>query len=130
MYFEIVGNPKGKQRPRHNKYTVYTPGESKDYEKLVATLYKLNRGEMLEGNLKLVIEAYYKIPKSSSKKDKLMMEQQIKRPALKPDIDNVVKIIMDGLNGVAYKDDCQVVCVVANKYYSHEPKVAVSIYNI
>lgn len=41
-------------------------------------------------------------------------------PCKKPDIDNVIKIILDALNGIAYKDDCQVVEVIAVKKYTEE----------
>lgn len=33
----------------------------------------------------------------------------------KPDIDNVIKCVMDGLNGIAFADDRQVTLVVAEK---------------
>lgn len=131
MYFVILGKPQGKQRPRHTKRGItYTPDVTRNYEKEVAMLYKQNKGELLEGHLKLVIEAYYPIPASAKKSDKVLMSNNIVRPTKKPDIDNVIKIIMDGLNGVAYNDDTQIVCVVANKYYSYEPRVEVSIYAI
>lgn len=48
-------------------------------------------------------------------------------PQKKPDIDNVVKIIMDALNGAAYKDDKQVVSVFASKFYDDDPKVIVEV---
>lgn len=132
MLIVIKGKPVGKQRPRFTKRgTVYTPKETSDYEKQVAALYKAAKGEMLEGNLKLIIEAYYPIPTSAKKTDKDLMKNNIIRPyKSKPDIDNVVKIILDGLNGVAFKDDVAVVSIVANKYYSTEPRVEVSIYKL
>ena len=52
------------------------------------------------------------------------------RPAKKPDIDNVIKSILDALNGVAYHDDTQVVAVFAEKYYSDTPRVEVEIGNM
>lgn len=39
-------------------------------------------------------------------------------PLKKPDIDNIVKVVADALNGVAYHDDTQIVMVVAKKVYS------------
>ncbi|EGT3840206.1 RusA family crossover junction endodeoxyribonuclease, partial [Clostridioides difficile] len=52
------------------------------------------------------------------------------RPNKKPDIDNVVKIIADSLNEIAYKDDTQIVEVVASKYYSDKPRVEVILEDI
>lgn len=34
-------------------------------------------------------------------------------PAMTPDVDNLAKFVMDGLNGIAYRDDAQVVKLVA-----------------
>ena len=48
-------------------------------------------------------------------------------PAKKPDIDNVVKAVLDALNGVAYRDDTQVVELHVRKSYSEKPRVEVSI---
>ena len=48
-------------------------------------------------------------------------------PAKKPDLDNVAKIVCDALNGVAYKDDAQVVKLTVHKRYSERPEVAVEI---
>lgn len=51
-------------------------------------------------------------------------------PCKKPDIDNIIKIILDGLNGVMFDDDKQVVNVSATKVYTEqEPKVEIQIFN-
>ena len=39
-------------------------------------------------------------------------------PAKKPDSDNIAKVVLDALNGIAYHDDTQIVMVVAKKVYS------------
>ena len=49
------------------------------------------------------------------------------RPQTKPDIDNVVKVVCDALNKVAYNDDTQVVKIVAEKYYGETPGLVVEI---
>ena len=64
-----------------------------------------------------VITARYKIPKSWTKKDKELAERQL-IPPKKPDIDNVVKIVLDALNRVAYEDDTQVVTCLAHKEWA------------
>jgi Holliday junction resolvase RusA-like endonuclease len=46
-------------------------------------------------------------------------------PTRKPDIDNVLKVILDSLNGVAYIDDSKVVEVIGRKRYATVPKVVV-----
>ena len=49
------------------------------------------------------------------------------RPMKKPDNDNVVKIIQDALNLVAYHDDVQIVDCQLRKFYSDRPRVEVTI---
>jgi Holliday junction resolvase RusA-like endonuclease len=48
-------------------------------------------------------------------------------PSRKPDIDNVLKIVLDALNGVAYKDDSRVVSVSGRKIYSMTPKIVIEM---
>lgn len=52
------------------------------------------------------------------------------RPTKKPDMDNVVKVIADSLNQVAYKDDTQIVDCQCRKFYSESPRVEVRIKEI
>jgi Holliday junction resolvase RusA-like endonuclease len=48
-------------------------------------------------------------------------------PTTKPDADNVVKAVFDGLNGVAFRDDVQVVDLRVRKRYSATPAVRVQL---
>ena len=128
MRIIIPGEPKGKQRPRFNAKTraTYTPSETVQYEKMVKILTHA-AGKPIEGPVRVTIHAYYKIPESASKAEQNDMWYGVRRPEKKPDIDNVVKIIMDGMNGAAYKDDKQVVEIVAKKYYDYKPQVIVEV---
>ena len=83
-----------------------------------------------EGYVRLTIKAYYSVAKSDSKQKKEDKLSNILRPSKKPDLDNIVKLIADGLNGIAYKDDTQIVEIVAKKYYSDKPRVEVVIQDI
>lgn len=75
----------------------------------------------------MFITAYYGIPKSTSKKKyELMMNGDV-LPRKKPDLDNVAKIIMDALNGLAYEDDKDIVELQITKEYSDEPRVVIEI---
>ena len=132
--FEIPGEPKGKGRPRFSnagKYVkTYTPKETASYENLVRLEYqaqcrgfKFGDGDCLD----MRITAYYGIPKSVSKKKRAEMLSHRIRPTKKPDADNVVKIIADSLNAIAYKDDTQVVDCMVRKFFSENPRVVVTI---
>lgn len=122
--FTIPGEPTGKGRPRVTKFGTFTPEKTVSYENLIKVTYP---GKMLEGQLEIEVQAYYSIPKSTSKKRReLMMLGEI-RPTKKPDCDNVLKIIADALNKIAYNDDSQIVRAVVEKYYCENPRVEVEL---
>ena len=81
----------------------------------------------MEGAVRAEITAYYGIPKSASKRTRADMLSRYIRPAKKPDLDNVAKIVLDSLNGLAYKDDAAVVELVVDKFYSERPRVEVRL---
>lgn len=118
MWIFIPGKPKGKQRPRVVRGHAFTPQETKDYELMIANLCRAMHGRMIDGYVKVFIKAVYLVPKSYAKKRKEQIMRKEILPAIKPDIDNIIKIVLDGLNGVAYKDDAQVIEVTAKKTYT------------
>jgi len=133
--FTICGEPKGKGRPRFNTKTgqAITPKDTVNYETLVRMEYMSQCDNVMfpDGSmLDMRIKAYYSIPKSVSKKKQAQMLEGIIRPTKKPDMDNVVKIIADSLNKVAYRDDTQIVDCQCRKFYSDKPRVEVRILEI
>lgn len=132
--FEVPGDPVGKQRPRvvRNKFTrgvhTYTPQKTKTYEALVQMqAQRVYDKEPTSNNVSVAIDAYFKVPKSYSKKRTEMCLLQIERPSKKPDTDNIAKAILDAMNKVVYQDDKQVVSLHIEKYYSKDPKVVVNV---
>ena len=126
----IPGKPLGKQRPRVLRTGIaYTPKETVNYETFVKMLYlEQHAGKKpFEGPVSMLISAFYQIPKSASKIRREAMARHHILPTTRPDIDNITKIIMDALAGVAYQDDKQVTFCAINKLYSHEPKVVVDV---
>lgn len=132
--FVIQGKAQAKQRPRFNTHTgrTYTPNETIAYENWVKTCYleKYKDKELMEKPLRVTIKAYFEIPKSTSKKRKQQMMDNEILPMVKPDTDNIAKGVLDSLNGIAYKDDKQVVELIVNKYYNNTPYVSVMIEEI
>lgn len=132
--FTVPGNPFGKQRPKFARrgqfVQTYTPKETVQREKVVAAIYEdVAKGKKFEEKVPLEIQitAYYPIPQSTSKKKrKEMLEHRI-RPVVKPDLDNVAKLIYDALNGVAWHDDNAIVSTQIGKFYSENPRVEVFI---
>lgn len=135
--FTIAGEPIGKGRPifssRGGFARAVTPKATVSYE----TLVRLEYQAQCDGNtfgcddeLCIRIIAYKSIPKSISKKKRLLMLGGFIRPAKKPDWDNIGKIICDALNKVAFCDDAQIVDGRVIKRYSDQPRVEVEIWKI
>lgn len=118
----VEGKIKGKARPRFNTRTgrAFTPGDTITYENWIKCCYQEQDGKFIDGPVKARIEVYYKIPKSYTKKRVQAIRDGLEMPLKKPDIDNCIKIIFDSLNGIAYKDDNQIVEVVAIKKWTEE----------
>ena len=128
IYLSVPGQPVGKGRPRFGNGRAYTPKKTKDYEDMVARLCRekmeMHDLETLEVPMVLHLIARFEIPKSWPKKKKELAQRNLIHPK-KPDIDNVIKIIMDGMNGHIYEDDSQVYIVKGTKQYSDVPGVTV-----
>lgn len=118
----VEGKIKGKQRPRFNTKTgrAFTPKDTVSYENLIRRCYKEQSGAYLEGAIKADIYAYYKIPKSYTKKRIQAIREGKEYPCKKPDVDNIAKIILDALNNVAYDDDVQIIKVTLTKKWTEE----------
>ena len=130
--FTVLGEPTGKGRPKFNSYTrsAYTPKKTVNYETWVKMEYcrQCNNQKFPDdAMIEMEITAYYQIAKSDSKKRKQMKLDNMIRPTKKPDMDNIVKIIADPLNGIAYHDDSQIVNCSIKKFFSDQPRVEVKI---
>lgn len=137
LKFTIPGEPQGKGRPRFSKrggfVQTYTPTKTKSYEELVAAEYIKQCGNITADRnncIHMEILACFGIPKSTSKANRLRMLMHLIFPLKKPDLDNIIKIIADALNGIAYKDDKQITRILAEKNYSDTPYVKVKITSI
>jgi len=108
----IPGRPVPKQRPRFGRGGhVYTPSKTKQYEELVGWYAKQCIPEPISENIALHIRVYVK-------------------NNVFPDIDNIAKSIMDGLNGIAYNDDKQVACLTIQRLQGEEERAEIEIEKI
>ena len=127
--FTVPGEPKAKARPRVTKGGItYTPKDTVIYENLVKMCYRQQVGKFAGADnapITLHIDAYFTIPKSTSQKKRREMLAGVIRPTKKPDGDNIYKIVADSLNGIAYKDDSQIVDCIVRKWYADVPRVEV-----
>lgn len=133
MKFVVPGEPTGKGRPRvvhtGNRSMAFTPEKTVLYENLVKLEYQRQScGEVFGGQIvRMDIMAYYAVSKSDSKRTRAAKLAGAIRPVKKPDIDNVLKIVADALNGIAYDDDSQIVAASIEKHYDVSPRVEISI---
>lgn len=134
--FTIPGKPRGKARartfynPKTKGMSSMTPEKTVLYENLIATCYLQEAGDERfsdDAYLKVRIQAFYEIPKSSTKTKKAAMAAGEILPDKKPDIDNIAKAVLDALNEVAYRDDTQVVELQMRKKYSDRPRLEICI---
>lgn len=131
--FTIPGEPVAKGRARafvrNGHVAHYTPDKTARYENLVklAAQQAMAGREPHEGPLRLIVRAYLGVGMSWSKRRRAAALEGLERPTKRPDLDNIVKAIKDGANGVAWRDDSQVVRLVAEKAWSDLPRVEVLI---
>lgn len=125
--FDIPGKAEGKGRPRfmRNGHT-YTPDKTRNYEELVRLKYReACKDEPTAEAVHVSILVWMVPAKSLSMKKK---RELVQRPPMnKPDVDNIGKIILDALNGVAWIDDKQVVKLEVMKFWGYEERVTVFI---
>lgn len=128
--FVVEGQPQGKARPRFTKIgKTYTPAKTKNYEARIKTAARkaINDVDFQAATNKpvsVVIEAVFPIPKSHSKTKRALCVSGKVLPTVKPDVDNITKIVCDALNGIAYQDDKQVIHCVTMKRYTKENEAA------
>jgi len=123
----------GKERPRFHpqfKYA-YTPKKTKDFEAAIAahfSVYMRKHGYITEeGPVCVDMTVYNRVPASWSKKKKQQALSGKLRPVRTPDGDNILKAVLDGLNGVAYVDDKQVVQFHFNRLYNDKDLINIKI---
>ncbi len=113
MKFTVYGKPQGKARPRFTRQGhAYTPKQTADYEKQIRQAYITAGGEMISDTAPILIciTACFKKAKSN----------KMTEPTLKPDSDNIAKIVCDALNGIAYKDDKQIISLTVDKVWADD----------
>ena len=76
---------------------------------------------------KYYVDAYIPIPKSTPRRTQAKMITGEIRPIVKPDWDNLGKLVSDALNAVAYDDDKCIIEARVRKYYSETPRTEITI---
>jgi Holliday junction resolvase RusA-like endonuclease len=132
--FTVPGQPQGKGRPRVGKIgthaRLFTPAKTVQYEGLVAHAAQVAMAgrPLLQSAVGCNVFIDCQVPASwSQKKQRMALAGEV-LPESKPDADNVVKAIFDGLNGVLWRDDVLVVDLRVRKRYAATPCVRVEVW--
>jgi Holliday junction resolvase RusA-like endonuclease len=83
----------------------------------------------LEGPVEVTMNVCFPVPESWSKKKKERAIHGIIFPTVKPDNDNLLKVI-DALNEIVFRDDKQVVISHVYKTYSERPRMTIEVSQI
>lgn len=96
LRLEIPLPPLGKERAREN---FHTPKRTVVAERIIWEAWMAAHPAPFRGAVGCEIWAYHLQAKSNT----------MDFPCVKPDWDNIGKLVSDGLNNLAYNDDCQIV---------------------
>jgi Holliday junction resolvase RusA-like endonuclease len=130
--FFVPGPPQGKGRARIGKIAgharMFTPSKTVAYEGLIALAAELaadmaGLGGPLDGPVVLEVDIVQTMPESWSKAKRAASLV----PIGKPDVDNVVKAVGDGCNGILWHDDKQIAKVVACRRWGPKPELQVRV---
>lgn len=133
----VAGKPEGKQRARHGNGRTFTPQKTQNAEAQIVQAWR-DAGEPRFASLNekvqlpLEVDMLFLVERTQghfNSKGELSTEG-LRHPLpenKKPDVDNAQKLILDALNGRAYKDDVQVTTSRQRKRWSNVSGVHVTI---
>jgi len=127
MRFYHEGKPIAKARHRMVNKFAYDPQEKEKNQmkwQFTAQLASQCGLKALEGAIAAQVDISYQIPKSWAKNKRITANYKTSRG----DLDNIIKFYFDVLNGIAYKDDSQIVSLFAQKKYSDKQGVEITLF--
>lgn len=130
LVFEI--EPVEQARPRATRMgrgiRLYDPKKVSVYKKQLGMMCRFQYKQApLTGPLMVELNFFRHVQSSLSKKERALRLSGSHRPVVKPDTDNYIKSTLDGLNGLLWEDDNQIVDLIAHKYYSDNPRVEIEV---
>ena len=87
----------------------------------------MGSSEQLQGALEAFIYVTFAVPASYSKKRTEACLSGQEKHTKKPDLDNVVKAVLDGMSDIVFLSDSQITSIHATKVYGEVAKVEVLV---
>ena len=94
----VAGQPVPKQRPRVSNGHAYTPARTRAWEQEIGWMARAVGMEPMAGDVGITLRFQ-------------------RKGRVRADLDNLVKAVLDGLNGIAFGDDRQIIELVADVHY-------------
>lgn len=113
-------------RMRTNGGRHFIPKKQRDYMDYVRTV--ASRVNPMDGAVALTV--FFAMPRPKyhyNKRGEVLSKYAYTPCSVKPDIDNLYKLLVDSLNGIAYRDDAQIVQVTMTKYYDIDGRTIVIV---
>lgn len=129
----IPGLPRGKDRPRFDPRTkrTYTPRRTVVAERAIQDAWvQAGRPRFPDVALRMTVTTRVQRPRAHLRADGERLSAAGLRhpvPTGRPDLDNVLKLVADGLNGLAYRDDALIAEAVVRREWADWPETVVTI---
>ena len=131
--FTIPGKPKPLKRHRVAKYgRMYDPSHA-DKKEMWLQIAKYKPKSPLTGNILLKATFYMERPKNHYRTGKfkhILKEDAPIRHGIRPDLDNLLKMVVDVLQPQFIHDDSQICVILAEKEYGKPARTEVTIEEI
>lgn len=127
-HFDVPGPPRGKGRPRFNGNTgrAYTDTRTKTAETRVREAWhQADRPDLGNGPISLHLVVVVERPAGHFRTNGELNAAGIRKPVptSKPDLDNVLKLVADSLNKLAFGDDAQIAsCSVVRRWATRDER--------
>ncbi len=136
MRIVIQGNPIAKARPKfacRGGRAIAYDSQAKLVKSMKSALSinllkdKDDLEALFSSPISVSLGLYMPIPATSSKQDRNAKLWGFQPPSIKPDIDNLIKWTLDLCNGLLWRDDAQIVSILAYQKYSESPCTIIEV---
>lgn len=128
----VEGAPVAKGRPRMSQLTgkAKTPQRTLNYERIVQHAALDARDRLGKRPVLAIVTALHPIPKGWSKAKTIDAQLGFQLKVSRPDVDNLLKSVFDGMQPISFDDDSQIEACACFKGYSINPRVEVELFEL